>query len=133
MIDEGRIDEIAALLDARFGLCALWIFGSEARGEATTQSDVDLAALFRETPEPLALIEARVAIEELLGRDVDLLDLDQASPILAMQVIRNGTLLREPERRRRVDFVAHLPGRYEDVQRVREPIVRALLARVSHG
>ena len=47
MLDPAQLAKAVDLLDRRFGLEALLIFGSEARGTARADSDVDLAALAR--------------------------------------------------------------------------------------
>ncbi len=130
VVGSTTLDRVVAVLDRRFGLDALWLFGSEAAGRARADSDLDLAALFRTRPEPLDLLDARHEVAELIGRDVDLVDLDRASPILAMQVLRHGTLLVDRNYRRRIDFIAHAPGRYEDVIITRREAERALLDRV---
>lgn len=129
-LDARQVERIAEMLDARFGLDALWVFGSVASETATAGSDVDLAALLGRRPAPLALLDARAEVAALLGRDVDLVDLGRASPVLAMQVLRRGRLLvdRGPARRRR--FVAGVPGRYEDLKLQRRATEAALLARV---
>jgi uncharacterized protein len=127
------VERVLELLDRRFGIDALWLFGSAAAGCARADSDVDLAALFRSRPEPLDLLDARQELSELVGREVDLVDLDRASPILAMQVLRHGRLLVDRDYRRRIDFVAHAPGRYEDVIITRREAERALLDRVRGG
>ena len=129
-LEPTRLSAATELLDERFGLDALWLFGSEATGRAMVESDVDLAALFGRPPSATELVEAQQDVGELLGGDVDLVDLDRASPILAMQVLRYGTLLLDRNPRRRTDFVAHTPGRYEDVVITRREIERALLQRV---
>ncbi|MBI2467952.1 MAG: nucleotidyltransferase domain-containing protein [Candidatus Rokubacteria bacterium] len=133
MLDPSQLQRVAERLDARFGLDALWVFGSEARGTVRRRSDVDLAALFRRPPSALDLLHAREELADLLGRDVDLLDLEQASPILAMQVLRHGKLLVDANPVRRQQFVAAAPGRYEDLKIVRREAERALLERVRGG
>jgi predicted nucleotidyltransferase len=131
--DATEIEPIAEWLDARFGVDALWLFGSQVTGQVGPDSDVDLAALFRNRPSPPELFDAQQDLAELLGQPVDLVDLDRASPILAMQVLRHGRLLLDRNPRRRIDFVAHAPGRYEDVLIVRREAERTLLERVRHG
>jgi len=133
VLDPSQLQRIAERLDARFGLDALWVFGSEARGTVRRPSDVDLAALFRRPPSKVELLEARDELADLLGRDVDLLDLEQVSPILAMQVLRHGKLLVDTNPVRRQQFVAAAPGRYEDLKIVRREAERALLERVRGG
>jgi len=121
------------LLDQRFGVACLWLFGSKAAGRERPDSDLDLACLFRERPEPEELLEMRAGAEALIGRPVDVVDLDGASPILAWQVLNRGRLLvdRDPSRRHR--FTALAPGRREDLLITRRPVEEALIARVEGG
>jgi uncharacterized protein len=123
----------SAWLDDQFGLDALWLFGSAATGMATTDSDIDLAALFRRRPSAVELLEARQQLGSLVSRDVDLVDLDRAPPVLLMQVLRHGQLLLDREPARRMRLVAAAPGRYEDLKIVRREAEQSLLKRVSSG
>ncbi|MBA2449051.1 MAG: nucleotidyltransferase domain-containing protein [Chloroflexi bacterium] len=133
MLDSAILDPAILWLEERVGLETLWLFGSEARGTATSDSDIDLAALFRSPPSPSELLDARVEVGALLGRTVDLVDLDRASPILVMQVLRHGTLLVDRHPSRRVGLVAAAPGKYEDLMIVRREGERLLLERVRGG
>ena len=112
------------------GIDALWVFGSVARGTPRRDSDMDLGGLFRSPPEPEALLGARADLAELVGREVDLVDLEAVSPILAFEVVKEGRLIHEREPGRRVRFVAELIGRHEDVKRFRAPIEEAAIARL---
>jgi uncharacterized protein len=123
----------SAWLDDRFGLDSLWLFGSAATGMATTDSDIDLAALFRRRPSAIELLEAKEQLGSLLSRDVDLVDLDRAPPVLVMQVLRHGRLLLDRQPARRMRVAASAPGRYEDLKIVRREAERSLLKRVSSG
>lgn len=125
--------QITERLEDRFGLDTLWLFGSTARGTATATSDLDLAALFRRRPSTLELLDQRAELAGLLGREVDLVDLEQASPILVMQVLRHGNLLLDRAPARRVSLTAAAPGRYEDLLIVRREAERTLLERVRGG
>jgi hypothetical protein len=127
------LSRAADWLDRRFGLDALWLFGSEARGRAGPESDLDLAALFLRPPTSFERFEAAVDLGALLGREVDLIDLDSASPILAMQVLRHGRLLVDRNRTRRAAFFSRALSLYEDLKIVRRGAERALLERVAGG
>jgi uncharacterized protein len=133
MLATALLERAVTRLDERFGLDTLWLFGSEARGTATSDSDVDLAGLFRSAPSPSELLDARAEVGALLGRTVDLVDLDRASPILVMQVLRHGTLLLDRKPSRRTRLVAAAPGKYEDLLIVRREGERLLLERVRGG
>lgn len=74
-------------------LQAAYLFGSQAMGEATPSSDVDLALLL---PTPLSAeqrwqLSGEVA--ERLRTDVDLIDLRQASTALQHQIVTKGQRL----------------------------------------
>ena len=125
--------DIISRLESRWGLDALWVFGSRATGNARANSDWDLGALFKTKPEAVELLSARGEFEQIAGVPVDVIDLDRASPVLAHQVAKQGQLLIENNRRRRVDFVAHVPGRYEDLRIIRRGAEQALVERLHHG
>jgi hypothetical protein len=129
---QANVSAIVDRLDARWGVAAAWLFGSQTR-TARPDSDIDLAVLFRRRPTSLELIDIGAELRELGGRPVDVVDLDGASPIVAYQALKNGRLVADNEPRRRIDFVAHLPGRYEDIRIVRREAEKTLLQRIAHG
>jgi len=59
-------------LCAEYGVSRIGLFGSVARGEADESSDVDIIVEF-ERPVGLQFVELADYLEDLLGRDVDLL------------------------------------------------------------
>jgi predicted nucleotidyltransferase len=130
MLTQEQTDRIVDLLDRRFGLDTLWLYGSEAEGTAKPGSDVDLAALFRRGPKPLDVFDARTDLEEILHRDVDLVDLDQTSPVLGMQVLKHGRLLVDRNPGRRHDAYGRILGLYEDVKILRRESERELFKRL---
>jgi predicted nucleotidyltransferase len=128
-----ELEKVIALLEERFGLEALIVFGSVARVGTHVESDIDLAGLFRTPPDPVALIEAGADCERLLGRSVDLVDLAAASPILAMQVMRDGKCVLGAESTVLAHFAASLPSRYADLKRVRAAAEAALADRIARA
>lgn len=83
-------EELARLRDvfARYpGVAAVWLFGSRARGEARTTSDVDLAV----EPADAAILERKLDMLTDLVRagfeDVDLVILDRDDPVLRYEAI----------------------------------------------
>lgn len=59
-------------LEERFGVGSLALFGSVARDEAGSESDVDLLVEFRETPSLTEYMRFKFWLEDHLGRPVDL-------------------------------------------------------------
>lgn len=133
MLDQALVDRIVALLEERFGLDALFVFGSEASGTHHRGSDLDLAALLRRRPGALELLDAQTELEGIARRDVDLVDLSAASPILARQVLHGGRCVFGSEAPALAHFEATLPSRYEDLKRVRTEAESALVQRVIRG
>lgn len=92
-----RQPAIAALL-RQHGVDFAYLFGSRARGQETTSSDVDLAIRLPESMRPGARLDEATALgsslEKLLGLRVDVLVLNDASPLLRHEaVIRGATIL----------------------------------------
>lgn len=133
MLSDGQIQLLIRLIDGAVGLDVLYLFGSMAAGTARADSDVDLAALFSRPVDPMERLSLATDLGATIGREVDLVDLDRASPILCMQVLRHGKILNEASPRRRVLFEAAVPGRYEDLQRIRKPQIDAMLLGLRRG
>jgi predicted nucleotidyltransferase len=79
------------------GLAAVYLFGSAADGSARPDSDVDLAFFANGRIDRAKVLEMQEAIANALGRDVDLVDLAQASTILQVQAIGEGRLVEAPD------------------------------------
>jgi predicted nucleotidyltransferase len=128
-------EAVAAILrnlDGRWGVDAAWLFGSQVR-TARADSDIDMAVLFRTRPDGQALLDARTELGDPVGRPVDIVDLDVASPIIAHQAIKTGRLVADHTPRRRIEFLTRLPDRYEDLTLVRRTIEETILKRIAHG
>lgn len=130
---DAPLEALLDLIDRRVGVDSLWIYGSEASGRARPDSDLDVAVLARKRRSAAELADLRADAEALLGRAVDLVDLDQTSPILAYQVLKHGRLVVDRNPSRRYRFTAALPGRREDVLLMRRPIEERLIRRVMEG
>lgn len=133
MVTPDDLQKAVEILDLKFGIDTLWLFGSEAQGTARSDSDVDLAALFKRRPTPIELFEAQAELAAVFQRDVDLVDLDQVSPILGRQVLRNGRLVIDRNPKRRYTFFSRTISMYEDVKIQRREIERKLLEKFSRG
>ena len=118
------------LLETQLRPAAILLFGSRAGGTARPDSDVDLGVLCgRPTPNAFAVAGLKTELEDVLGAAVDLVVLDGASPILGMDVLRSHRVLamRDPEAFE--TFTVRTLMAYFDLERVREPIERAILSR----
>src|SRR5688572_18909430 len=110
---------VADFIDGRCGLEALYVYGSHAKGNPRPDSDIDLAVLVRRLPDAQERAGLAIECERLAGQAVDLVFLNDASPVLARQVLAYGTLVRGLGSQRRLAFEASLPSRYADLRRAR--------------
>jgi uncharacterized protein len=72
---------------------AIYLFGSAARGRSREGSDLDIAVLPVEELPSLSRWEAQERIASVLGKSIDLVDLQSASTVLRAQVVATGQLL----------------------------------------
>lgn len=66
------LESVRPRLKTDFGVAALYVFGSVARGEATPESDVDLLVEFDGRPTFARFMDLKALLEDALGVRVDL-------------------------------------------------------------
>jgi len=128
--------ELRAVLAEDPRVDSAWLFGSVARGEAGPLSDVDVAVLLDPVIAPHDRMPIAAALVEELERRcgrVDLVLLEEASPLLRHRVFLHGILLLERDARRRVAFEARAIQEYLDFQPLAAIYDRALIARAAEG
>jgi predicted nucleotidyltransferase len=103
-----------------------FLFGSYAGGTATAESDMDIAILCRQAPSFDRSQEIRSALCAGMKREVDLVVLNGASPILRMQVLKKGIILLDNASVYE-DFFVRTTGEYDDLKRVRNGIEERIL------
>jgi predicted nucleotidyltransferase len=103
-----------------------FLFGSFAGGTVTAESDVDIAILCSQVPSFDRREEIRAALCAGMNREVDLVVLNGASPILRMQVLKKGVILIDNASVYE-DFFVRTTGEYDDLKRVRKGIEERIL------
>ncbi|MBI2802008.1 MAG: nucleotidyltransferase domain-containing protein [Gammaproteobacteria bacterium] len=98
-------------------VCA-YLYGSRARGEARSTSDVDVAVLFDQHPPPTLdglRFDLTSRLENTLRVPVDLLVLNAAPADLVHRVLRDGIVIVENDRAARVRFEVSARNSYFDL------------------
>lgn len=80
-------------LAAQYGVERMRIFGSMARGQATTGSDIDFLVAFKRGRTLLDLIGFKQDLESLLGRKVDVVSEGGVSPYLRNRIFSEAVPL----------------------------------------
>ena len=135
MIENTQIDLLKEVFVKR-GVVLAYLFGSQAEGRVTPLSDVDLAVLL---PHNLAAYDKFRVQADLIGdcgqvlkrNDVDVVVLNDASPLLAFRVVKHGRVLYEdPVTHPAVKFAAQTLSRYADTAWFRGVQHRYLIKRI---
>ncbi|MBI4318113.1 MAG: nucleotidyltransferase family protein [Chloroflexi bacterium] len=90
-IDEIRRKALPIL--RKHGVLRASVFGSVARGEATTNSDIDLLVSLPETKSLLDLVGLELDLQEALGRKVDVLTYAALHRRIREQVLKEQVAL----------------------------------------
>ena len=115
-----------------------YVFGSVAKRRAHAGSDVDIAVLvsdqvMKSDPFRYRLKLLADLVSELGRNDVDLVLLNQAKPLLAHRILRDGKLILERSPSARVRFQVHAVNQYLDTQPMRDLYLANLKKHVREG
>ncbi len=127
--------QIVSIIGKSITYAALYLFGSQAKGLTTRHSDIDIAILCN-TKSELGEIDRIALQQELsdeLGKECDLVVLNDASPILSTQVLKNGKLIDAPNKRQLDEFILTNISKYFDLKMVRAVIEKNILRGRTHG
>lgn len=129
-------DSLAQYFRAQGSVQIAFLFGSQARDGAGPLSDVDLAVLLDDTVDPKNYFNYKVEMTAdlmgVLGRNnVDLVVLNQATPLLKYQVVRDGVVLFEKAGILTQDFVVLSLREFMDTKHLRDIAEYYLFKRIN--
>ena len=100
---------ISIVLNKYEGIAAAYLFGSQASGNATSQSDIDIAVLFSpETSHQAATLRFKLYADlskALQRNDIDLVILNTSrNTMLQEDIVRNGRIIIDRDAEYRFDY-----------------------------
>ncbi|MBE3587659.1 MAG: nucleotidyltransferase domain-containing protein [Thermoanaerobacteraceae bacterium] len=128
----GELEKIKSYFAGQEDVAAVYLFGSAARGTLRPHSDYDLALIFAAYAGDGAarfdrLLLFGVELQSLLRRPVDVIDLSLVPLPLRHQIFKEGILLVEKDRERRISFEVSTRRQYFDLKPLLAARTRALL------
>ena len=118
-IDRAVLQQLQAFFNRdHIGIVCGYVYGSVARGEARSASDIDIAVLYAQEPPPTLDglgLELGYTLERLLGKPVDLVILNRAPLDLIHRVLRDGVLVCESDPSARIRFEVQARSAYFDL------------------
>jgi uncharacterized protein len=133
MLGGDKMSRLREALTAEPAIRLAYLFGSNARGDESPTSDVDVAVW---TERPIPLIDLGGLAERLahaIGQQVDLVDLHAAPPLLCRQVVAEGEALLVRDAYFKLEFEIEAVRRYEDTRPLRATQQQLLKSLVNHG
>lgn len=125
---ENLEEKLIGYVTKREEILVAYLFGSQATGQPHHESDVDVALLFRfdNIPATDQLLQMQDDLTSLLKKESDIVVLNDASPIIRMQVLRKGKKLFERDRRAFNRFFVRTVNEYDDLKKVRSVIEKKI-------
>jgi predicted nucleotidyltransferase len=77
----------------RYGVTKAAIFGSLAKGEATTSSDVDILVEIKTDMSLLDFIGVKIELEEALKMKVDLVEYETIKPLIREKILNEQVVI----------------------------------------
>lgn len=79
----------------RYGVKKAGLFGSWARGESNSKSDIDILVEIVKDVSLFGFIELKLELEEVLGTHVDLVEYNTIKPLLRNRILKEEVVLYE--------------------------------------
>ena len=134
-IEKARLSAVRNSLKRDNSILAIYLFGSHASGKAHKYSDVDIAMLYDENVDKKEYTDKRIeimtAVSESFNREVDVVVLNQALPMLKYHILRYGMRLYERSNRQEHSFEVQAIQEYFDFLPIRNRMEQGLIKKVK--
>ncbi|GAW29330.1 nucleotidyltransferase domain-containing protein [Carboxydocella sp. ULO1] len=128
-LGEKEIKLIINFLQERVNPLFILLFGSAAQDRLRADSDIDLAFLAEQKTEAWYRYQLAQELAELLQREVDLVDLREASTVLTAQIVGTGKIVFSRDEIARQWFFMRALKEYALLNERRQVILEAIKKR----
>lgn len=136
-MEKARVGLINGILKKEDFVLAAYLFGSQAKGAAHKDSDVDIAVLFAQQLKPEEYTDKQIAImnniSQALNREADVVVLNSASLFLKYHILKEGVKIYERPGRDERSFEAKAITEYFDFLPIKNRIENALLNKIKEA
>lgn len=110
---------LRAFFKDRGNASLVFLFGSFVTKQISSNSDIDIGILFKKLPDIYEINDIKDDLSALLKRDADIVVINEASPILKMQVVKNGVLVIQKDKNGFSMFYGDTVKQYDDLKIIR--------------
>ena len=125
-MEKKLVETINDFLTKKVNPYYITVFGSMAKGTARKDSDIDIAFLSDDKFEPYDLFIIAQELAAILDRDVDLIDLNEASTVFQAQIVGTGEMIYCNDEYRKAIFEMKTFKMYAKLNEEREVIFKRI-------
>lgn len=118
--DSEIFTRLADFFEKKPEVLLVFLFGSAASMKMAEGSDIDIGILFESQPDVYEINELESELNSIFKRDIDIAVLNSASPILKMQVLKNGVLVFAKGKKIYNQFYVDAVNQYDDLKQTRK-------------
>lgn len=119
-------EQVITFLNEKLDPFLIVVFGSTAKGTDRVDSDLDIAYLSDQTIEKYDRFMLSQELAALINKDVDLVDLNQATTVFATQIIQSGKTILCKDDKRRMEFEMKTLKMYAKLNEEREIVIKRI-------
>lgn len=105
---------------AKHDVLLSFLFGSYVSKKMNAFSDIDIGVLFSKYPGIYAINDIKEDLTGLLKKNIDLVALNEASPIIRMQIIKKGVIVFQRHKNEFSIFYGNTVKQYDDLKIIRK-------------
>ncbi len=121
--------QIIKYLSQEMGAVLIIIFGSSVTNKVRPDSDIDIAFLSENKPVSIDIFSSAQQLSYLLKKDADLIDLAQVSPVMQVQILKNGKIIYDAKPYFRKEFFMLALKKYARLNEERKAIIEKIQER----
>lgn len=130
-IDNSCIEKIKKLLIKELDPYVIYVFGSSVKGIFREDSDVDIAFMGDKNLSEYEIFIISQELADVLKREVDLINLKNASTVFKVQILGNGEMIYCNDDTRRMYFEMRALKEYAFLNEERQVILKNIKKRGS--
>jgi uncharacterized protein len=125
-VDRKMEEQVIPFLNEKLNSYLIIVFGSTAKGTDRVDSDLDIAYLSDQQIEKYDRFMLGQELAALINKDVDLVDLNQASTVFAAQIVQSGKTIFCRDDKRRMEFEMKTLKMYAKLNEEREIVMKRI-------
>ena len=110
-----------------------YIFGSYAKGNIRKDSDIDIAIYLKEGIDTYKYLDMKMDLSEALKREVDLVILNDSTPLLKYEIYKNNILLFSHDKAMENRYKVKTLFEYNDMKRYLDLSYDKTIGRLKEG